>query len=82
MASLAALTTLNKARELEERKAVERKKSILVLILKFLSDSGYIDSHEQLSKEANIKKASLSMFSLVSVVDTTDIVLLSLAAPI
>ncbi len=43
-----------KARDAEERRAQERRRSTLVLILRHLCDGGYIESYERLAREANL----------------------------
>jgi hypothetical protein len=51
---LLAIRSQSRAREAEERRAQERRRSTLVLVLRHLCDSGYIESYERLAKEANI----------------------------
>jgi katanin p60 ATPase-containing subunit A1 len=53
-ADLLAARSQSKAREAEERRAQERRRSTLVLVLRHLCDSGYIESYERLAREANL----------------------------
>jgi katanin p60 ATPase-containing subunit A1 len=50
----------SKAREAEEKRLQERRRSTLVLILRHLCDSGYIEAYERLSKEANLDLSKVS----------------------
>ena len=54
MATLSAVKAQSRAREHEERKYAERRRNVLVLMLRHLADAGYVDSFERLSAEANL----------------------------
>eukprot|EP00195_Chlamydomonas_chlamydogama_P007559 CAMPEP_0202907358 /NCGR_PEP_ID=MMETSP1392-20130828/42210_1 /ASSEMBLY_ACC=CAM_ASM_000868 /TAXON_ID=225041 /ORGANISM="Chlamydomonas chlamydogama, Strain SAG 11-48b" /LENGTH=97 /DNA_ID=CAMNT_0049596195 /DNA_START=126 /DNA_END=416 /DNA_ORIENTATION=- len=54
MSDLQALKALSKARESEEKRLAERRRNALVLIMRHLVDSGYIDAYEKLSTECNL----------------------------
>lgn len=54
MEQLSNLKAISKARDTEEKKMAERRKAVLVLILRHLVDSGYIESYERLSSDTNI----------------------------
>ena len=54
MADLSALKHLSKVRESEEKKLAERRRNVLVLILRHLADNGYVEAYQRLSTECNI----------------------------
>jgi len=54
MATLSAVKAQSRAREYEERKHAERRRNVLVLMLRHLADAGYVDSFERLCAEANL----------------------------
>ena len=47
----AALRAISKAKESEEKRIAERRRNVMVLIMRHLVDEGYLDSYERLSKE-------------------------------
>ena len=51
---LAGIRSASKAREAEERRLQERRRSTLVLILRHLCDQGYIEAYERLAKESSV----------------------------
>ncbi len=51
---LSAIRAQSRAREAQEKRIAERRKAALVLVLRFLVDSGYTDSYERLSTESNV----------------------------
>ncbi len=54
MSELAALKALSKAKESEEKRLQERRRNVLVLILRHLADHGYSDAYEKLCTETNL----------------------------
>ncbi len=60
MAELTALKGLAKAREMEDKRLAERRRNVLVLILRHLADFGYIDSYERLTSESNVSLNKVS----------------------
>ncbi|GAX76581.1 hypothetical protein CEUSTIGMA_g4027.t1 [Chlamydomonas eustigma] len=54
MSDLQALKYVARAREAEEKRLSERRRHVLVLILRHLVDFGYIESYEKLSSESNL----------------------------
>jgi len=60
----------NEAKLAEENKIEQRKKSLLVLILDFLQNNGYINAVERLQTEANIS------LNKVSVADNVDLMMI------
>ncbi|GIL78028.1 hypothetical protein Vretimale_7368 [Volvox reticuliferus] len=54
MSELAALKALSKAKESEEKRLQERRRNVLVLILRHLADHGYTDTYEKLCSESNL----------------------------
>ena len=48
------LRALSHARQAEERRMSERRKAVLVLVLRYLVDAGYVESYERLSSECNL----------------------------
>ncbi|GFR44569.1 hypothetical protein Agub_g5842, partial [Astrephomene gubernaculifera] len=68
MSELAALKSLSKARESEEKRLQERRRNVLVLILRHLADHGYVDTYEKLCTETNLS------LQKVDVADNIDLV--------
>ncbi|MEW5306471.1 MAG: hypothetical protein WDW36_008933 [Sanguina aurantia] len=54
MSDLSALKALSKAREGEEKRLADRRRAILVLMLRHLADHGYSETYERLSVESNL----------------------------
>lgn len=54
MSTASALKFQNDASQLAAKRLQERKKSLLVLILRHLADSGYTDAHKKLETEAGL----------------------------
>ncbi|XP_059165946.1 katanin p60 ATPase-containing subunit A-like 2 isoform X1 [Physella acuta] len=52
--SYQAIRTANQAREADEVRTDSRKKNLLILVLKYLNEEGYLDSASNLSRETNI----------------------------
>jgi hypothetical protein len=61
MSEVTALKVLAKARSEEEKRATERRRNALVLILRHLADNGYSDSYERLSTESGISLAKVCL---------------------
>ena len=55
MSSATVLKFREDARQLAAKRLQERKRSLLVLILRHLADSGYVQSSQKLESEANLK---------------------------
>ncbi|KAG1658974.1 hypothetical protein FOA52_008295 [Chlamydomonas sp. UWO 241] len=68
MADLDRLKVASRAREGEEKRQAERRRAVLVLILRHLADSGYVDAYERLSSESNVH------LNKVDVADNIDLV--------
>lgn len=64
MSDLTALKHLSKARETEEKKLAERRRNVLVLILRHLVDYGYVDAYERLSTECNVSLTKVGRYHL------------------
>jgi katanin p60 ATPase-containing subunit A1 len=43
-----------KGREAQARQEQERRRALIVLVLRHLMDQGYLDAHERLSAESNV----------------------------
>ena len=54
MSAATALKFQNDAKQLAARRLQERKKGLMVLILRHLADSGYVDSYKKLEAEAGV----------------------------
>ena len=54
MEDLAALKAVNRLREHEEKRVHERRRNIIVLILRHLCDNGYTESYERLCTESGV----------------------------
>lgn len=52
--SYQGIRTANQAREADEVRTDSRKKNLLILVLNFLTEEGYVDSASHLSRETNI----------------------------
>ncbi|KAH9488815.1 Katanin p60 ATPase-containing subunit A-like 2 [Bulinus truncatus] len=52
--SYQSIRTANLAREADELRTDSRKKNLLILVLKYLNEEGYLDSASNLTKETNI----------------------------
>ena len=52
MASLTAMKAAHKALEASEKAQQDRQRHLLVLILAYLNETGYLQSHEKLLAEA------------------------------
>nr|KAI8726201.1 katanin p60 ATPase-containing subunit A-like 2 isoform X4 [Biomphalaria glabrata] len=52
--SYQSIRTANQAREADELRTDSRKKNLLILVLKYLNEEGYLDSASNLSKETNL----------------------------
>jgi katanin p60 ATPase-containing subunit A1 len=46
-----------RGREVQEKREAERRRALLVLVLRHLTDHGYCDAAERLSTEANVSLA-------------------------
>ncbi|KAG2428803.1 hypothetical protein HXX76_011503 [Chlamydomonas incerta] len=68
MSELAALKALSKAKESEEKRIQERRRNIIVLILRHLADHGYSDTYERLCTESNLT------LQKVDVADNVDLI--------
>ncbi|KAG2495460.1 hypothetical protein HYH03_006405 [Edaphochlamys debaryana] len=54
MSELAALKALSKAKDSEEKRLQERRRNVLVLIMRHLVDHGYVETYERLCTETNL----------------------------
>lgn len=63
MSELQALKALSKAKESEEKRLAERRRNLLVLILRHLVDHGYVDSYDRLSTETNLSLNKVCLLS-------------------
>ncbi|KAJ9521217.1 hypothetical protein QJQ45_022946, partial [Haematococcus lacustris] len=54
MTELQQVKAISKARDLDEKRHLERRRDTLVLILRHLVDNGYTASYERLSTECNL----------------------------
>ncbi|XP_070207187.1 katanin p60 ATPase-containing subunit A-like 2 isoform X3 [Littorina saxatilis] len=52
--SYQSIRTANQAREADEVRTDSRKKNLLILVLNYLNEEGYIDSSQSLARETNI----------------------------
>jgi len=59
MADLQAVKAMSKARDAEERRGQERRRNVVVLILRHLADYGYVDAYERLSAESQLSLGRL-----------------------
>ncbi|CAH8596630.1 unnamed protein product [Heterobilharzia americana] len=48
------MRSANQAREAEEQRTTARKKNLLILVMHYLSEEGYVESALSLSKETNL----------------------------
>lgn len=60
MSTATALKFQNEAKQLASKLLQERKKAILVLILRHLADSGYTDAYKKLEGEASLSLGQAS----------------------
>ena len=60
MSTVIASKFQNGAKEQASKRLQERKKSVLVLILRHLADAGYIDAYKKLETEANLSLDQVS----------------------
>ena len=67
MSELSALKHLSRARETEEKKLAERRRNVLVLILRHLVDYGYVDAYERLSTECNVSLSKVRIIHRIRV---------------
>lgn len=70
--SYQAIRTANQAREADELKTETRKKNILILVLNYLNEEGYLDSAQALARETNI---DVSKFEVCDNIDLETIVM-------
>ena len=61
MASLTAMKAAQKALEASEKAQQDRQRHLLVLILAYLNETGYLQSHEKLLAEAGPALAQASI---------------------
>lgn len=57
-----------RGREVQERREAERRRALLVLVLRHLTDQGYIDAADRLSAEANVSLANHDAADNISLV--------------
>lgn len=60
MSTATALKFQNDAKQLACKRLQERKKGVMVLILRHLADSGYTDAYKKLETEAKISLDQVS----------------------
>lgn len=70
--SYQAIRTANQAREADELKTDSRKKNILILVLNYLNEEGYLESAQSLAKETNI---DVTKFEVCDNIDLDTIVM-------
>ncbi|XP_060570165.1 katanin p60 ATPase-containing subunit A-like 2 isoform X3 [Ruditapes philippinarum] len=70
--SYQSIRTANQAREADELKTETRKKNILILVLNYLNEEGYLDSGQALARETNI---DVSKFEVCDNIDLDTIVM-------
>ncbi|XP_045156207.1 katanin p60 ATPase-containing subunit A-like 2 isoform X1 [Mercenaria mercenaria] len=70
--SYQSIRTANQAREADELKTETRKKNILILVLNYLNEEGYLDSAQALARETNI---DVSKFEVCDNIDLETIVM-------
>ena len=54
MTSLSAIKAQNKALQATERRNAQRKRDLVILILRHLCEQGYLDTYERLCRETNL----------------------------
>ena len=59
--TLAEVKTMNRARETEEKRGVERRRAGLVLSIRFLLDNGYVAAARAAEEEAGISLAKVDV---------------------
>ena len=60
MSTATATKFQNDAKQLASKRLQERKKAVIVLILRHLADSGYTDAYKQLENEASVSLDQVS----------------------
>ncbi|KAJ8304526.1 hypothetical protein KUTeg_018109 [Tegillarca granosa] len=70
--SYQAIRTANVAREADEQRTESRKKNLLILVLNYLHEEGYLDSAQSLAKETNI---DLSRYEVCDNIDLETILM-------
>ena len=68
MSDITAIKHLSRSRETEEKKLAERRRAVLVLILRHLIDYGYVDAYERLSTECNVSLSKVMRDIMISCV--------------
>ena len=71
MSTATALKFQNDAKQLAARRLQERKKSLMVLILRHLADSGYVDSYKKLEAEAGVSLEQVDGANVQSMAHST-----------
>jgi katanin p60 ATPase-containing subunit A1 len=66
MEDLAALKAVSRLREHEERRVQERRRNIVVLILRHLCDNGYTESYERLCTESGVSLLKVLLACLLA----------------
>ncbi|XP_033749769.1 katanin p60 ATPase-containing subunit A-like 2 isoform X4 [Pecten maximus] len=70
--SYQAIRTANQAREADELRTESRKKNLLILVLNYMHEEGYLDSAQSLAKETNI---DLSKYEVCDNIDLETILM-------
>ncbi|KAK3098604.1 hypothetical protein FSP39_021166 [Pinctada imbricata] len=70
--SYQAIRTANQAREADEQRTDTRKKNLLILVLNYMYEEGYVDSAQSLAKETNI---DLSRYEVCDNIDLETILM-------
>ncbi|XP_021342828.1 katanin p60 ATPase-containing subunit A-like 2 isoform X2 [Mizuhopecten yessoensis] len=70
--SYQAIRTANQAREADELRTDSRKKNLLILVLNYMHEEGYLDSAQSLAKETNI---DLSKYEVCDNIDLETILM-------
>lgn len=70
--SYQAIRTANQAREADELRTDTRKKNLLILVLNYMHEEGYVDSAQSLARETNI---DLSKYEVCDNIDLETILM-------
>ncbi|XP_011412869.2 katanin p60 ATPase-containing subunit A-like 2 isoform X12 [Magallana gigas] len=70
--SYQAIRTANQAREADELRTDTRKKNLLILVLNYMHEEGYVDSAQSLARETNI---DLSKYEVCDNIDLETIIM-------
>uniref|UniRef100_K3WAC2 Uncharacterized protein n=1 Tax=Globisporangium ultimum (strain ATCC 200006 / CBS 805.95 / DAOM BR144) TaxID=431595 RepID=K3WAC2_GLOUD len=71
MSSLMQLKAQNESRLAEEKRLIDRKRNVLILMLQYCAENGYLTTAERLQQEAGF---AISKFEVVENIDLLRIV--------